>query len=59
MNTYGFASNWAVKGTSILDTRTKSWREAGRNRGGVMEGFGLKFCLAANNTYREVPGQVR
>ena len=27
-----------------LDTRTKGWEEAGRNRDGAMEGFGLKFC---------------
>ena len=28
----------------VLDTRTKGWGEAGRNRDGAMEGFGLKFC---------------
>ena len=42
-----------------MDTRTKVWGEAGRNRDGAMEGFGLKFCYAAISTYREVPGQVR
>ncbi len=29
-----------------MDTRTKGWREAGRNRDGAMEGIGLKFCSA-------------
>ena len=40
---YGFASKWSGGGGG-LDTRTKGWGEAGRNRDGAMEGFGLKFC---------------
>ena len=29
-----------------MDTRTKGWREAERNRDGAMGGIGMKFCSA-------------
>ena len=34
-----------------MDTRTKGWEEAGRNRDGAMEGFGLR--LSGSHPWRE------